>query len=82
MSLTSGLQLPYGIQPVNPVPTDSWSGPYVAADEISAINSANVSIPSGVRFQSMEVRLIIAGVSRKYWYRDGIIGLPLTHFAE
>jgi hypothetical protein len=28
MSLTQGLQLPSGIQPVNSAPVDSWSGPY------------------------------------------------------
>jgi hypothetical protein len=72
MSLTQGLQLPFGIQPVNPVPVDSWSGPYEGTSLQDVINLANSNIPIGIRFQSMEVRLIVGGVSKKYWYRDGI----------
>ena len=59
MSLTPGLQIPFGIQPVNPVPVDAWSGPYSGATEVAALSAANASIPSGIRFQSLEVRLII-----------------------
>ena len=72
MALTTGLQLPYGIQPVNPVPVDAWSGPYSGADEATAIGLANAAIPIGVRFQSMGVRLIIANIARMYLYKDGI----------
>jgi hypothetical protein len=36
MALTDGFQLPFGIQPLNPVPTDSWSGPYEGADAATA----------------------------------------------
>ena len=81
MSLNQGLQLPFGIQPVNPLPVDSWSGPYEGIDEASALSEANSFIPSAVRFKSMEVRLIIAGVSHKYWYRDGILDGDLVEFS-
>ena len=82
MSVTTGLQLPFGIQPVNPVPVDSWSGPFSGASESDAINAANAAIPSAIRYQSMEVRLIVGGVSRKYWYRDGVSDSDLVEFAS
>jgi len=81
MGLTNGLQLPYGIQPVNPVPVDSWSGPYYAPTEVSGLTEANATIPSGIRFPSMEVRLIIAGLSYKYWYYSGITDSDLVLFS-
>jgi hypothetical protein len=71
MPLTPGLEIPYGIQPVNAVPVDTWSGPYEGANEAAAIAAANAAIPEGVRFQSLEVRLIIAGTPYKYWYKNG-----------
>jgi hypothetical protein len=80
MSLTQGLQLPFGIQPVNPVPVDSWSGPYDGVSLQDAIDLANLTIPSEIRFQSMEVRLIVSGVSKKFWYRDGINDTDLIEF--
>jgi hypothetical protein len=80
MSLTQGLQLPFGIQPVNPTPVDSWSGPFSAADAVTAVADANAAIPSAIRYQSMEVRLIVGGVSKKYWYRDGIADSDLVEF--
>lgn len=78
MSVSTGLQLPFGIKPVNPVPVDTWSGPYVGSTEAEAIAIANSSIPSAIRFQSMEVRLIVAGTARKFWYRDGIADSDLV----
>jgi hypothetical protein len=80
MALTTGLQLPYGIQPLNPIPVDSWSGPYEGSDEATARAAANLAIPSSIRFKSMEVRLIINGTSKKYWYRDGITDNNLVEF--
>lgn len=80
MSLTQGLQLPFGIQPVNSVPVDSWSGPYEAVSLQDAIDLANLAIPIEIRFQSMEVRLIVGGVSKKFWYRDGITDTDLIEF--
>ena len=82
MALTNGLQLPYGIQPINPVPVDSWSGPYVALDEVTAKGLANASILPPIRFLSMEVRLIIGGISRKYWYKNGILDNDLVEFTS
>jgi len=76
MPLNPGLQLVYGIQPVNPLPVDSWSGPYTSVAE------ALSSVPSSVRFQSMEIRLIIGGVSKKYWFRDGIADTDLVEFSS
>ena len=80
MSLTQGLQLPFGIQPVNPVPVDSWSGPYDGVSLQAAIDLANSTIPIEIRFQSMEVRLIVGGVSKKFWYRDDINDIDLIEF--
>jgi hypothetical protein len=80
MALTTGLQIPYGVQPVNPVPVDSWSGPYEASTELAAKATANASIPSDARFKSLEVRLIINGVSKKYWYANGILDSDLVEF--
>jgi len=83
MPLTTGLQLPYGVQPVNPVPIDSWSGPYTGSvDTIdSAKAAANASINSAIRFQSMEVRLLVGGEAYKYWYRDGTSDSDLVLFS-
>lgn len=83
MSLTQGLQLPYGIQPVINVPVDAWSGPYTAADPNSledTIAVANAAIPSAVRFVSMSVRLVVAGESRTFWYKHGIADADLVEF--
>ena len=80
MSLTQGLQLPFGIQSVNPVPVDSWSGPYDGVSLQDAIDLANSTIPIEIRFQSMEVRLIVGGVSKKFWYRDGVDDTYLIEF--
>lgn len=80
MALTTGVQFEFGIQPVNPYPVDAWSGPYSAITETAAKAAANAAIPQAVRFQSMEVRLIISGVSYKYWYRDGVADSDLVPF--
>lgn len=82
MPLTPGLQLPFGVQPVNPVAVDSWSGPYTGVVDTlqAAIDAANAAIPSAVRFKSLEVRLIVGGLSRKFWYRDGISDSDLVEF--
>ena len=86
MALTPGLQIPIGIQPVNPVPVDSWSGPYTGSlgndNEAGAKAAANASIPSDIRFQSMEVRLIFGNVAYKYWYRNGIANADLILFSR
>jgi len=78
----TGLQLPYGLQPVNPAPVDAWSGPYIGATAAAAKAEAVAAIPAGVRFQSMEVRLIVGGVSKKYWFRDGTADSDLIEFAS
>ena len=79
-NIAHGLQLPYGIQPLKPLPVDTWSGPYFGEIEQDVINDANSSIPLAVRFQSMEVRLVVNGVSRKFWYKDGIEDSNLVEF--
>jgi hypothetical protein len=71
MAITPGLQLPYGIQPTNPIPVDSLSGPFTGGSTAAAVASANAAISPALRFQSMEVRLIVGGLSYKYWYYDG-----------
>jgi len=86
MALTPGLQIPFGVQPVNPVPVDVWSGPYTGSlgndNESGAKAAANASIPSAIRFQSMEVRLIFGGVAYKYWYRNGVDDTDLVLFSS
>jgi len=73
-----GIDLPSGIKTLNPVPVEFWSGPYTGADETAAKLAANTAIPSAVRFLTMEVSLIIAGIGYKYWYKDGITDLDLV----
>ena len=80
MAITPGLQLPYGIQPPNPVPVDAWSGPFTAESFLEGISAANAAIAGAVRFQSMEVRLIVGGESYKYWYSGGITNNDLVSF--
>lgn len=82
MSVTTGLQLPFGIQPVNPLPVDTWSGPFTGSIDTvdSARDAANSNIPIAIRFESMEVRLIVSGTSRKFWYKDGIADENLVEF--
>ena len=70
--LIDGLQIPYGIQPVNPVPVDSWSGPY------DSINEALTSIPIEVRYQTMFVRIINpTDGNNLYWFKDGVQDIDL-----
>ena len=82
----AGFQLPFGIQPVNPVPVDYWSGPYTATTIQGAIDAANAAIPSGVRFQTMEVRLLVGSnggpyTAYKYWYATGTGNSDLIQFS-
>lgn len=77
MSLTPGLGLPFGIQPVNPVLVDSWAGPY------SSVTEANASIPIAVRAQTRFVNIIDSSDSNKgklYWYKNGITDGDLVEF--
>ena len=80
MPINPGFELPFGIQPTNPVPVDAWSGPFTAGSLVAGVSAANAAIPSAVRFQSMEVRLIVGGVSYKYWYANGIADIDLVAF--
>ena len=80
MPINPGFELPFGIQPTNPVPVDAWSGPFTAASLVAGVSAANAAIPSDVRFQSMEVRLIVGGVAYKYWYANGISDIDLVAF--
>ena len=74
---TPGTKRPLGLQPVNPIPVDSWSGPYSAIDGTtgSAITNALNNISPEVRFLSMEVRILArtgpggATQAYKYWFR-------------
>ena len=82
MALTPGFQIPFGIQPLNAIPTDSWSGPYVGLTDAAALTAANSSIPASARFQSMEVRLVVDGVAKKYWYKEGTGDSDLVEFLD
>ena len=81
MPLTYGLQLQSGVQPTNPLPVDTWSGPYTGTDIDDARATANSTIPSGVRFRSMEVRLIVNDIAYKYWYKEGTADTDLVLFS-
>ena len=82
MALIPGLQLPYGIQPVNALPVDSLSGPYEGANAAAAIAAANAAIDVALRFKSLEVRLVYGGTSYKYWYRAGTADGDLELFSS
>jgi hypothetical protein len=69
---TLGLQLPFGIQPTNPLPVDTWSGPFFGTTLPEASARALSSIPLSVRFQSMEVRLVVGNQAYKYWFKGGV----------
>lgn len=71
MAITQGLQIPFGIQPTNALPVDSLSGPFTGGSTAAAVAAANAAISPDLRFQSMEVRLIVGGLSYKYWYYAG-----------
>lgn len=75
-------ELPYSIKVTNPVPVDYLSGPYTAEDISSAKALANSGITQSLRFKSLEVRLIVGGSSKKYWYRDGIEDVDLVEFTS
>jgi hypothetical protein len=74
---TPGTRRPVGIEPANPIPVDSWSGPYYHIDGTTggAINNALLTIPDTLRFLSMEVRILArtgpggSTLAYKYWFR-------------
>ena len=49
MSKINGLELPFGIKPVEATPVDAWFGPY------STVNDALASIPVPIRYLTMQV---------------------------
>lgn len=75
MSFTPGLQLPYGITPVNPVPVDGYSGPYSTTAE------ALSSIPQAIRFPTMMVRIVDNDDNKMYWFKDGVLDADLIEFS-
>jgi hypothetical protein len=75
MSFTPGLQLPYGITPVNPVPVDGYSGPYATTTEALA------NIPQAIRFPTMQVRIVNGDDNQMYWFKDGVLDADLIEFS-
>ncbi len=75
------LELPFGVQTVNPVAVDYWSGPYSGVLTQAAVDATNSGIPAGVRFVGMEASLVIDGVTAKYWYQSGVADSDLVLFA-
>jgi len=67
----TGVQLFFGIKPVNAVPVDTWSGPYPGATIGAAIALANSNVPEAIRFRTMTVRLLVGNESKLYWYYGG-----------
>jgi hypothetical protein len=82
MALTTGFELPFGVQPRNPLPVDTWSGPYEGLTIEQALSAANENILPAIRFRSMEVRLIVNNQAYKYWYKNGIADEDLVKFQE
>jgi hypothetical protein len=80
MALTTGFQVPYGFQPTVAVPADAWSGPYEGITIAGALTAANLAVSPAIRFKSLEVRLLVNGVSQKYWYKNGITDGDLVPF--
>ena len=77
----SGFQLPFGVKPVNAVPVDYYSGPYISNTSIQdALDQAYIAIPQGIRFRTMEVRLIVNNFGLKYWFKDGTSNGDLIEF--
>ena len=68
MSKTPGLNLPYGIDPVNPIPVDSRYGPYASVVE------ATSSIPESLRYSGLAVMIIGLG---EYWWPIGLSDVEL-----
>jgi hypothetical protein len=86
---TPGLNLSRGIEPVNAVPVDSYSGPYVGGSTTDGVSLANATIPGAARFLSMEVRVLApdpqnAGqtLAYKYWYRGSTANSGLVEFSS
>ena len=95
-----GLQIQYGVQPTTPMPVDFYSGPYLGTSSVPgtfssvieknidlAKNAANLGITASLRFQSMEVRLIVRDndgfyIPKKYWYYGGTTNTDLQEFVS
>ena len=73
--MIEGLQIPFGVQPMNPLPANTWEGPYLSVED------ALSSIPPAVRYPTMEVRVVdpVEG-NTKYWFKDGINDVDLIPF--
>ena len=69
--MSSQINFPYSIYPINPIPVDGWSGPYTASTISDAITLADSTIPNVLKFISLEVRLIVNNIPYKYWYSGG-----------
>ena len=69
----NGLQLQYGIQPVNSRPVDYYLGPYVGATLENGITQANSQIPIGIRYESQKVHILVGDDRTPYvcWYFGG-----------
>jgi hypothetical protein len=72
--MADGLELPYGIKPVNATLVDVYAGPY------TSVSAANTAIPSSLRVQTRFVHIIIDGVGKLYWYKNGITDDNLVEF--
>lgn len=71
-------KLPFGVEVLNPVPTDTRRGPYSAANEADAKALACTGVPAGVRGQGQQVDLIIAGQSLVYVWASGTSDVDLV----
>lgn len=74
--------LPFSVKLLNPLPLDFWSGPYSGVDTTTAVAAANAAIPSAIRLKGLEVILYINGITKKYWYKDGILDTDLVEMVS
>ena len=79
-----GISTLVGIRPRFPLPVDSWSGPYTGDNFEAARQKALDIIPSNLRFNSMQVRLIEGssptGSPKIYWFNGGTGSDNLVEF--
>ena len=76
----NSIQAQGGVKTINPFPVDYWSGPFTGNTIADALTAANASIPMGIRFRSMEVRLVVGSDTYKYWYYGGTANNNLVEF--
>lgn len=69
-------EYPDSYRNLNSIKANYWEGPY------TSVANANASIPLDVREKGVLITIIDAGISKKYWYRDGLSDIDLVEFTS